>query len=472
MLKNTAFKIRESVQRLVRESFNYTMNFKIVFCSLFSFASFAQTVSYDDVGVIVNDNSQASIDIANYFQSARNIPAQNMIHISAPTTELIDSLQFEQIRAQIESYLISNSLVDSLNYLVTTKGVPLKFGGINCVQNPSNSTCGSFDSELTLLLGPNSSGIGSYGSVLNPYYNQTTNFSRDMYGLYLVSRLDGYSKEDVFNLIDHSGAKTGVNQQSGNAIIDLNMATGGDSAYFVNMNLQPAYDTLTINSWNAVLDLNQTPLLNQNDVFAYYTTGHGPINSVDLNYAWTPGSFSSMATCETASTFDSTLNTSNAFLIADLISEGCTAAHGYVNCIYFSQIFEFDIFANRYYDQLNNFNLAESFFMSEKVVSWQSVLIGDPKASVFINNLAEIQPIGNEQIKVYPNPTSGQFKISGISELAGNASLTITGVNGAIIEQDDALQEGKSYQLTTPGVYFVTIFSDGAQIGTYRIIKN
>jgi hypothetical protein len=50
---------------------------------IFGKAAMAQpNVNYNDVAVIVNDNSQSSQDIANYFKVKRNIPAQNIIHIN------------------------------------------------------------------------------------------------------------------------------------------------------------------------------------------------------------------------------------------------------------------------------------------------------------------------------------------------------------------------------------------------------
>ena len=103
------------------------MKFIILFItSILVFNSSGQSTSYSDVAVIVNDNSQVSIEIGNYFQAARNIPSENMIHIFSPEKEIIDSMEFVQIRAQIESHLLNMGIVDSINYLVTTKGVPLK----------------------------------------------------------------------------------------------------------------------------------------------------------------------------------------------------------------------------------------------------------------------------------------------------------------------------------------------------------
>ena len=58
--------------------------------------------SYNDVAVIINTNSTLSDSIGKYFIGARNIPASNVIYISAPVTEEIDSLQFENLRNQID----------------------------------------------------------------------------------------------------------------------------------------------------------------------------------------------------------------------------------------------------------------------------------------------------------------------------------------------------------------------------------
>ena len=83
-------------------------------------------VSYNDVAIIVNVNSPTSAAVGNYFKAARSIPDINVIYVSAPTSEEIDSLAFESIRSQVESHLVNNNLENVINYLVTTKGLPLK----------------------------------------------------------------------------------------------------------------------------------------------------------------------------------------------------------------------------------------------------------------------------------------------------------------------------------------------------------
>ncbi len=447
---------------------------KITFLSVLlsiGFFSTGQVITYVDVAVIVNDNSQTSIDIGNYFQTARNIPNQNMIHVLAPTTEEIDSLQFEQVRAQIESHLIANNLVDSINYLVTTKGVPLKVES-GCFDTiVSGQMCASFDSELTLILGTYLNQVGSSGSWANPIYGATENFSRDSSGIYLVTRLDGYTKQDVFNLIDRSGPSTGLNQQSAQAIVDLNSAVSGDSTYFMNYYLQPTYDFLINNSWNAQLDANYNPLLNQSNVFSYIYEGHGPLTNVSLGYSWSKGSISSMSTCETATTFDNSANTSDYFLIADLIAEGCTGAYGNVDCIYFSQISNSETLLSRYLDPVENYNLAESFYMAEPRLSWQGVVVGDPKSSVVIDNLANISKPVVDEISIYPNPSAGIIKISA-NEIIN--SIVVFDMKGAQVRNHNQLMSD-SFELNLQGVkngiYMVQVEING-NLMRERIVIN
>src|SRR5206468_3536017 len=96
------------------------------FLALPLFTEAQAPVNYNDVGVIVNVRSKNSVAIAGYFVKQRNIPAANIIMFNGDSSEVIDSLTFEQIRKQIEDTIKARNLTNKLNYLVTTKGVPLK----------------------------------------------------------------------------------------------------------------------------------------------------------------------------------------------------------------------------------------------------------------------------------------------------------------------------------------------------------
>ncbi|MEA3558634.1 MAG: hypothetical protein U9R75_05205, partial [Candidatus Thermoplasmatota archaeon] len=49
---------------------------------------------YDDVVLIVNDDSEISKEIGTYFARMRGLPAENIINISASTSETITPAQF------------------------------------------------------------------------------------------------------------------------------------------------------------------------------------------------------------------------------------------------------------------------------------------------------------------------------------------------------------------------------------------
>lgn len=428
--------------------------FSLIFWSI-SFGFIGQATTYNDVAVIVNDNSQESIAIGNYFKTARNIPNQNIIHIAAPTTEEIDSTQFEQIRSQIESYLVANDLQDSINYLVTTKGVPLK-RAIDCFSNMPAQSCASFDSELALILGTYASQIGLPNSIANPFYNVTDHFSRSDHGIYLVTRLDGYTTQDVFDLIDRSGPLTSVDQASVQNIVDLNaVSASADSAYFMSNFLTPSYDFFTSNSWNTQLDVEFDIISNQDNVFCYIFGGQ-PITNQTLNNTWTDGSIALLSSGQTAITFDSSNNPENILVAADLIAEGCTGVYGNVNFIYFSDVLNTEIFVNRYLNETENYNLAESFYMAESDLSWQNVIVGDPKASIVIENLASLKQINAENIRVYPNPTADKVTIETSEPIL---SVSILDLKGSTLKKSDLVNTSS------------TVFDlNGIESGTYIIL--
>ena len=412
--------------------------------------------TYDDVAVLVNDNSQTSIEIGNYFQSARNIPNQNMIHVFAPKTEEIDTTAFRQLRVQIKDHLDAMGIADSINYIVTTKGVPLKINS-GCVDDSDpGANCASVDSELTLLCGSLSSSIGGSGFISNPYFNSTTDFERDSFGIYLVTRLDGYSKDDVINLIERSGPNTGVNKTSAKAIIDVSNAVDQDSTYFRSL-LTPAYNYLVTNSWNAEQDYYLTPPSEKSDVFGYFGLGHGPLSNVTFNYDWSKGAVGSMSMCNSAYTFDAGANIESDFLIADMIKEGCTGAIGHVDDVFLSQLWDAEVFVNHYFDTAQSFNLAESYYSAEKNLSWQSVVIGDPKASIEIDNLASIDEFDPdpESINVYPNPSTGVINVKGGAAIE---SVAVVDMRGAVVQH-----------YKEPASQLITLDLKGVQAGIYLL---
>ncbi|MCH2359320.1 MAG: hypothetical protein MK235_07410, partial [Candidatus Poseidoniales archaeon] len=112
--------------------------------------TFLSYTDYSDVGVLINNNSAASRTIGWAFVGARNISPEHVFlfdNESTPTGETINNQQFDDYFADPLRQMISErNLTNELNYLVTTKGVPLRVSG-------STNGRASFDSEIGLING-------------------------------------------------------------------------------------------------------------------------------------------------------------------------------------------------------------------------------------------------------------------------------------------------------------------------------
>ncbi len=235
--------------------------------------SFSQQVTYNDVAVVVNDNSQTSVDIGNYFAQQRSIPSQNIIHITTTTQEEIDTTQLFDLLSQVSGYLTANNLADSISYIVTTKGVPLKVVNGDCA---FAAGCSSVEFEMALLLGPYSGSIAHGGTAFNPYFQSEEHFKRSTYNIFLVTRLDGYSYNDVINLIDRSGPNIPVIKSEALFVLDISHTDTSIASLFSTI-MQGTADMLTQLGWNYVFDGDTATLLNQANVLGLY--------SVDYNSA-------------------------------------------------------------------------------------------------------------------------------------------------------------------------------------------
>lgn len=366
-----------------------------------SFGAKTQTVNYNDVAVIINDNSTESLEIAHYFQTARNIPMQNMIYLAVTPDEEISMTGLSLLKDTIYNYLSSNGLLNNINYLVTTKGVPLRTADATCA--PGQGPCASIESELTLLKGAMSGQIGQTGQPMNPYYSLDKHIADTSLGIYLVTRLDGYSVQAVKNMIDRSGPETAINDLTGNVVVDISHTSDATQQTYYEALYGPGYNWANTNGWSSVFHPELSRLLDQSNVVAYSSITNTPTAS-SLNYSFAKGSIAEIVSAYEYETFD--INNPNGDQsIADFIGDGLTGGHGYVNPIFSSALLNTEILFSRYLDSSNHYNLAESYFMAEPVLSYMGVVVGDPKSSIVYDQTASLS-IGDMLLSVYPNPAT------------------------------------------------------------------
>ena len=336
--------------------------------------------SYTDVVVIVNVNSSQSVAIGNYYQNARMIPSVNMIYVSADTVEEIDSTQFELLRQQIESHLTTNNLVTSTNYIVTTKGIPLKVNRGNTFSSSSASS--SVESDLACILGSYASYIGQNSKITSSYWLQNAQFTRGQYGFYLVTRLDAYTVQHVYDLIDRSGPGLSLP-------VDARFVFDQDPNWdpilsSLNTNMENASAILVSRGKSVEIDTTTTFLTGRQQVAGYVSWGSNDYNySAYSQYAipqnsWAPGSLAETYVSTSGRTFESPAVYGQS-LIADMLQEGITGAKGYVYEPFSSAMTNVEVLFDRY---TSGNNLAESYYMGSRYLSWMDVIIGDPKTSI------------------------------------------------------------------------------------------
>ena len=219
-------------------------------------------MDYGDVVLIVNDNSRMSKDISDYFLSKRQFPQQNVINITVPSSETISRTEFNEMRRQIEDNITSRNLTTKINYIVTTKGVPLRISGTGRA---------SVDSELALILGGNQGGIGGDNALVNPYYNKEGKFDSEKYQMYLVTRLTAYTLDEAKALIERSSVSLNV---TGKFILDVDPGRDGSPGYKIgNDGLRGANNILTARGFDILHDETNTFVSNITNVGGYASWG-------------------------------------------------------------------------------------------------------------------------------------------------------------------------------------------------------
>ncbi len=356
--------------------------------------AFAQSGA--NVLLVVNEASPTSGRIGDHYARVRSVPSDQVLRIKVDADDEIDRAAFDaQIQAPIAAWLRQHFAQDRILFIVLTKGVPLRVSGTS----GREGTTASVDSELTLLYRRL---VGSTpaidGKVNNPYFlgaapiAQAKRFSRDSSDLYLVTRLDGYTVEDVIGLIDRGAAPS----REGRILLDQKAgvvdAAGNDW-------LAAAADRLSKMGFakRVVLETTSRVLTDQKNVLGYYSWGSNDwaITARHFLFGFVPGALAGMYVSTDGRTFtepptgwtigkwtDKTtfFAGSPQSLAGDLIREGVTGVAAHVDEPYLDATTRPDILFPAY---VSGFNLAESFYLAMPFLSWRTVVVGDPLCAPF-----------------------------------------------------------------------------------------
>ncbi|HLP15348.1 MAG TPA: TIGR03790 family protein [Bacteroidota bacterium] len=436
--------------------------------------------TYNDVVVIINSNSPVSEEIGTYFAAQRNIPAENIIRISVPVTEEITDTQFADLRTKLEGVLTSRGLASRINYLVTTKGMPLK---INRTDPNANA---SVESELTLILGKYAANIGKFSRIRSPYFGIHGDFSHAAYDIFLVTRLDGYTSADIHGLIDRAAAIPSEIQSDAKFVLDQDPAWDTTTPQ-LNANLVNASALLMQKHLTVVLNTTPTYLTHQTGVIGYMgwgchdhqaaaMTDHGKQDNTYL-----PGAIGETYVPTSGRSFTQPMVYGQS-AIADMIAEGITGVKGYVYEPYAGAMSDARELFSMYAD---GYTLAESFYSASPYLSWMDVVVGDPKCRI-VNTRASSSSLKAaaalpktlvSSLTNYPNPFNPTTTISFTLEQSGQAILKVYNVIGQEVATlfNGEIQAGVRQSVTfdaqkfASGCYFSVLESNGKRI-TQRML--
>ncbi|MEO5741232.1 MAG: TIGR03790 family protein [Vicinamibacterales bacterium] len=347
--------------------------------------------------VLINDASPESVRIGEYYVAKRRIPPENVVRVRMAVADEIERAAYEFfIERPISEALTQHASQDRIHYIVLTKGIPIRVRGTSGL----DGSVASVDSELTLLyrklIGMP---IPPAGRIPNPYYlgdrplSAAQRFAHRTQDIFLVTRLDGFTVDDVIKLIDRGSTP----QQDGIFVLDqravlLGNRVGDDW-------LSSAAERLTGSGLGARVQLesSKSPATATAPVLGYYSWGSNDasVSTRRIDVAFAPGALAGMFVSTDARTFkeppaDWTIGRwgqskgyfagSPQSLVGDLIRAGVTGVSGHVAEPYLDGSARPQILFPGY---VAGFNLVESFYLSIPYLSWQNVVIGDPLCAPF-----------------------------------------------------------------------------------------
>lgn len=364
------------------------------------------------VVILANADSPDSVRIARHYAAARGVPAANIIALPLPDVETVTWGVFVRtLWEPLEDALVSQGWIDALamdlkdgvgrrkyavsghriGALVVCRGVPLKIEndpGLYAEVPPQTNHAefrtneGAVDSELSLLAQPNHP-INAW--VSNPLYGNAAPTPSERARVVEVSRLDGPTADQALHLVDLALAaeKSGL---AGRAYVDIaGPNPKGDrwleSTAAILSSL--GFDTAVRRGPGTL------PASARCDAPALYFGWYAS----DLNGPFAlPGfRFPAGAVAVHIHSFSAhTLRSDHDGWCGPLVAHGVTATVGNVYEPYLELVHRPDLLLAAL---AHGSTLADAAYYALPVLSWQSIVIGDPLYRPF-SVAADVQALG------------------------------------------------------------------------------
>ena len=317
-----------------------------------------------NVLVVVNDNSSDSKQVAAYYVAKRKIPAKNVLYLKCPANGEFMGMNeyYDMLEKPIKAYLKKTKL--PIDYIVTTRGIPISPSAKYLMSN--DSILAAMDMNITIN--------NPQQGTRNPYFAKDEHFSHQKFGIYLVTRLDGYTVQDAKALVDRSLA---AKPAKGTFLIDTTPQRSEGGYGLMSKAMDEAHRDIIGKGYVCYYDSKPEFVGDLKNVMGYFSWG-----SNDAAYSlekyksnrFRPGAIAETAVSTSARTLRRT-NDGGQSLIADLVEAGVTGVKGYTGEPTLEAIADPRILFNRY---LSGYNLAESYYAASRWICWKDVVLGDP----------------------------------------------------------------------------------------------
>lgn len=348
-------------------------------------AGFTPDTRTSDVLIVWNANAPENKRIVDAYSEFRGIPEKNILAVRVPVVEQIDGNTYaEKILIPVREAIAKRQL--KINYIVTIRGMPLRMDSesghsldswLMVDANPAH-----FKPQLAQMDMPrmeNGRIIVNQDELrrtMSPYFGKKDHFDSAKYGIYLATRLDGYTVEDALSLVN--SAKK-AKRETGTFLLDA----APDKAAFGNFQglMAAAAKALTAKGLTVQFDETQDFIGDKSGLMGYASWGSNDSRFSGTAYRslrFKPGAIAETFVSTSARTMKPTNEGQS--LIADLIRQGLAGVKGYVSEPFVFSLTRVDILFDRY---TSGYNLAESYYMATPLLKWKDVVLGDPLAAPY-----------------------------------------------------------------------------------------
>jgi uncharacterized protein (TIGR03790 family) len=324
---------------------------RLILAALGLTAQAAHALGPQELGLIINDADPLSVQIGEYYRVHRQIPRENVVHVSAPVAAEMSPLQFATIKRKVDAGLLPRVQAIALAW-----GLPFRVG------------CMSVTSAFAFGYDPDMCAAGCGRTRYSSYYNSDSRAPYADYGIRPTMSLAAFTVDAARALIDR-GVAADFSSPAGTAYL---MSTSDEDR---NVRAKSYSSARMLTGSRLQVEQLRGNLLWSRDKVMFYFTGLRRVLGIGSNH-YLPGAIADHLTSS-----GGVLNGSRQMSAVRWLEAGATGSYGTVvePCAHTAKFPSPPIVMRRY---LAGETLMEAYWKSVAMPG-QGLFIGEPLAAPF-----------------------------------------------------------------------------------------